>query len=151
MDREHFSPSESNLLIVSIYCYVLLLDSHPQSMGVASVTGGASEKTDWLCRAGAHTCGQGLARWDWTGAVSCPLRSVPSLGLRGLQCQLFPCSFVPTDCYIRTAHPHYTCLSVTKCCLSVLSVSETVDQAIIFLKETYNNAGIQIGVIQLEA
>lgn len=77
----------------------------------------------------------------------------PAWGCVVLGPSCFPAVLVllyPTHCYIQTAYPHYTRLSVTKRCLSVLSVSETVDQAIIFLKETYNNAGIQIGVIQLE-
>lgn len=92
--------------------------------------------------------GTGQERW------AAPCAACPARGCVVFSASCFPAVLFllyPTDCYVQTACPHYTCLSVTKCCLSVLSVSETVDQAIIFLKETYSNAGIQIGVIQLEA
>lgn len=102
-----------------------------------------------LARVPAHKGllgGTGEERWAALRAA-CPARRCVVFGASCFPAVLF--LLYPTDCSIQTACPHYTCLSVAKCCLSVFS--ETVDQAIIFLKETYNNAGIQIGVIQLEA
>lgn len=93
LDQEHFSPSESNLLIVPIYCSLIHI---PGARGWHQLQEKPARRWTGWAQLVCVTADKGLLCGTGQEQLSYPLWSVLSLGSLGLQCQLFPYSFVPS-------------------------------------------------------